>query len=45
MRTMLWAFAVTNTLLIAMRHHKRAGENEKASKSRIETSSVEEAAP
>ena len=27
MRTMLWAFAVTNTLLIAVRHHKRAGEN------------------
>jgi hypothetical protein len=27
MRQRLWAFAVTNTLLIAMRHHKRAGES------------------
>jgi CRISPR-associated protein Csx10 len=45
MRQKVWAFAVTNTLLIAMRHHKRAGENAKASGSDIVTTSTQGAAP
>jgi hypothetical protein len=36
MREKLWAFAVTNTLLIVIRHHKRAGENARAGQDRAE---------
>ncbi len=32
MRQDMWAFAVTNTLLIAIRHHKRAGERARVAK-------------
>lgn len=36
MRERLWAFAVTNTLLIAIRHHKRAGESMRTRKGETE---------
>jgi hypothetical protein len=45
MRQKLWAFAVTNTLLIAMRHHKRAGEKAKLDRSGAVTTSTQGAAP
>ena len=43
MRRKLWAFALANTLRVAMRHHKRAGE--KAAKNDATVASTQEAAP
>jgi hypothetical protein len=44
-RQKLWAFALTNTLRIAIRYHKRAGETEKANSSDAATASTQGVAP